>query len=426
MTTSPDITLLALLATKENYVKYKKLVSKEAISLSETGQLLADFGSYYASFPSDTEIDFDKFQTYATVVRHGEWKREKHDAFQAIMARVRDAKASGVDSSIVDHFNRIKTANDIIEIASDVANGTKDDLSPIITLVEKHKREAIGTSDVSDLFGPTDLTDILAKRVRSSGLEWRLNCLNESAGPLHDGDFVFLAARPEAGKTSWICSEVTHMVKFLAKEKDAVIFNPEEGGGRVFLRLVTAALNEDIITVATDESTAKSKYEAEVGRLDRIKVVEPTGGISTREIERVLDTGRYGLVAINVLDKIKLPSKYTQEKEVDRYRSLAYWMREAANRYSVPIIACGQADATAEGQKFLTQSMIYGSKTGVQGEIDLLLGMGYDPTIDTRRFISLLKNKLPGGPKTNPLLKHARLEVAFEPSTGRYSDIGTV
>jgi hypothetical protein len=213
------------------------------------------------------------------------------------------------------------------------------------------------------------------------------------------------------------------MVKYLEATKDAVIFNPEEGGGRVFLRLVTAALGEDIITVASDESSAKARYEAEVGRLDRIKVVEPPGGISTRDIEKVLDKGNYGLVAINVVDKIKLPSKYSQEKEVDRYRSLAYWLREAANRYSVPILAVGQADAAAEGQRHLTQSMLYGSKTGVQGEIDLLLGMGYDPSVDTRRYISLLKNKLPGGPKTNPLLKHARLEVEFDPASGRYSDI---
>jgi len=420
---SPDITLLALLSTRENYEKYRKLVSKEAISLSETGTLIGDFGKYFEAFSSDAAIDWDRFRTFFKIVRHPDWKPDKHDAFDVLLTRVSEKAADGTDATIIDQFNRIKTANDIIEVASDVANGRADDLTPIITLVEKHKRETIATDDVSNLFGPTDLSGILTKRIRAGGLEWRLNCLNESAGPLHEGDFVFLAARPEAGKTSWLCSEMTHMVKYLEETKDAVIFNPEEGGGRVFLRLVTAALGEDIITVASDESSAKARYEAEVGRLDRIKVVEPPGGISTRDIEKVLDKGNYGLVAINVVDKIKLPSKYSQEKEVDRYRSLAYWLREAANRYSVPILAVGQADAAAEGQRYLTQSMLYGSKTGVQGEIDLLLGMGYDPTVDTRRYISLLKNKLPGGPKTNPLLKHARLEVEFDPASGRYSDI---
>jgi hypothetical protein len=213
------------------------------------------------------------------------------------------------------------------------------------------------------------------------------------------------------------------MVKFLPEDKDAVIFNPEEGGGRLFLRLVTAALNDDVISVASDEPSSKARYEREVGRMDRIKVVEPPGGISTRDIEKVLDRGNYGLVAINVLDKIKMPTRFSQEKEVDRYRSLAYWIREASNRYSVPILAVAQADNQAEGQKYLTQSMIYGSKTGVQGEADLLLGMGYDGTMGDRRCISLLKNKLPGGVKTNPLMKHAKIEVEISPATGRFKDI---
>jgi replicative DNA helicase len=420
---SPDITLLALLSTKEHYAKYKKLVAKEAVSLAETGTILSDFGAYFDAFPTDGAVDWDKFKTYSRIIRHGDWKADKHDAYDAILVRVMEASDKGVDASIIDQFNRIKTANEIVEIASDVVHGRSDDLSPIIPLIEQSRRDAIATDDITTMFGPTDLTSILSKRVRHGGLEWRLKCMNESAGPLHAGDFVFLAARPEAGKTSWLCSEMTHMVRFLDAEKDAVIFNPEEGGGRVFLRLVTAALGEDIITIASDESAAKAKYESEIGRLDRIKVVEPAGGISTRDIEKVLDKGNYGLVAINVLDKIKLPSKYSQEKEVDRYRSLAYWMREAANRYQVPILAVAQADASAEGQRYLTQSMLYGSKTGVQGEVDLLLGMGYDPTIETRRYISLLKNKLPGGLGTNPLLKHAKLEVEFDPSSGRYSDI---
>lgn len=420
---SPDITLLALLSTKENYEKYKKLISKESVVLQETQGMLADYGAYFSTFPSEQSIDWEKFRLFGRLSRHTSWKEERHAAYDAIMERVARRATTPVDEAIVDYFARIEAVDKIKDIADDVALGKSTDLTPIIPIIEKLKRESIGTDDVSGMFGPTDLTDILSKRVRHGGIEWRLKGMNEAAGPLHQGDFVFLAARPEAGKTSWLCSELTYMVKSIDPEKDAVIFNPEEGGGRLFLRLITAALDEDIITVASDEASAKSRYEHEVGRLDRIKVVEPPGGISIKDIERVLDKGNYGIVAINVLDKIKLPYKYNTEKEVDKYRSLAYWMREAANRYQVPILCVAQADAAAEGQRHLTQSMLYGSKTGVQGEVDLLLGMGYDPSIEHRRYISLLKNKLPGGPGTNPLLKHAKLEVHFNPGTGRYSDL---
>ncbi len=420
---SPDIKLLALFSDKETYEKYRKVVSKEAISLSETGTALADFEAFYRAFPTYESIDFDQFRTFVRVIRHPEWKPDKHEAYELILSRVQAQKVAGVDATILDHFQRVQAVEQIIEIATDIAQGRKDDLTPIIDIATKVKRDSIATEDVSHLFGPTDLTKILESRVRSGGLEWRVDALNTSAGPLHSGDFVILMGRPESGKTSWLCSELTHMAAQLPEDKDAAIFNPEEGGGRLFLRLITSALDDDIITVAADEASARGRYESALGRMDRIKVIEPAGGISTRDIEKVLEKGNYGLVAINVIDKIKLPKSYIAEKEVDRYRNLALWLRECANKYQVPILAVAQADAAAEGQKYLNMGMVYGSKTGVQGEADLLIGMGMDAMVPGRRYLSLLKNKLPGGPKTNPLLKHAKIEVNFNEATGRYSDI---
>lgn len=421
---SPDIKLLALLSNRSNYERFRPLVSKEAISLSETGTLLADYEAYYAAFPSETSVNFDTFKTFLRLVRHSVWKSAKIDAYEAIVERIAAEVASGpVNPEIIDFYSKVDTANKIAGMCNEILSGKLTTFDPIIEAATAAKTASIVSDDVSHLFGPTDLSKILETRVRSHGLSWRLDSLNKSAGPLHEGDLVLLMARPEAGKTSWLCSELTHMVKSLPEDKDAVIFNPEEGGGRVFLRLVTAATGKDVITVAADDIAAHADYVAQTGRIDRIRVVEPPGGLSTKDIERVLSAGPYGLVAINVLDKIRLPAKYAQDKEVDKYRSLAYWLRETANKYKVPILAVAQADAQAEGQKYLNQSMIYGSKTGVQGEVDLLIGMGYDPSIETRRYLSILKNKLPGGPSTIPGLKHAKLEVEFDPSTGRYSDL---
>jgi replicative DNA helicase len=420
---SPDLNLIAFFSNKENYERYKDTVKTEALLLSETAQLLGDIAAYYTTFPSTTDVDWDKFRTFVRVVRHDTWKAEKHELYDAIITRVEEICKKGVDPDTINLFIRLAACNDIAAVTDSVASGKTDDLSPIIAIVESTKRATSGTGDISHLLGPTDLSVILDSRIRHSGLEWRLEGLNVAAGPLHAGDLVLMPARPEAGKTSFICSELTHMVRYLDADKDAVIFNPEEGGGRLFLRLITAATGQDIITVAANDGAAKMAYESEVGRMDKIKVVEPSGGITTRDIEKVLETGRFGLVAINVLDKIRPSFRLRDEGEVSRYRALAYWMREAANRYSVPIIAVAQASEAAEGQRYLTQSMIYGSKTGVQGEIDLLIGMGYDPSIENRRWLSILKNKLPGGLKTNPAMKHAKIEVEFDPSTGRYKDL---
>lgn len=423
MASSPDIGLLALFTNKEKHDKYRHLVRTDALMVAETNVMLDDYEAYFDTFSKDSFIDFEKFRTFVRVVRHGKWKQTKHESYEAIITIVEEASKKPQDDAVLGYFVRLEAAEKIMGICQDLAAGKKDDLTPIITIAEKAKHEGNVSSDVSEMFGTTDLSTILDKRLRHGGIEWRMKCMNESAGPIHSGDLILVMARPEAGKTSFICSEFTHMVKSLPDNKDAVIFNPEEGGGRVFLRLITAATGWDVVKIAGDEGAAKRAYESQVSRMDRIKVVELAGGISTRDIERVLETGSFGLVAINVLDKIKTSFRAKDEKEVDRYRALAYWMREAANKYDVPIIAVAQADSAAEGQKYLTQSMIYGSKTGVQGEADLLIGMGYEPGNDERRWLSLLKNKLPGGLATISALKHAKLEVKFDPITGRFEDL---
>jgi len=45
-----------------------------------------------------------------------------------------------------------------------------------------------------------------------SGLEWRLEELNLSLGPVNKGDLVLVAARPEVGKTTFLTSEISYML----------------------------------------------------------------------------------------------------------------------------------------------------------------------------------------------------------------------
>lgn len=421
---SPDINLLALLSKRESMHRSGEAIKKDSLMLAETNVIVNDMEAYFDTFPKDEAINWLKFRTFFRVIRHADWKVEKHELYEDILERVEAAVTAGVDESVLDFFGRIKAANEIDAHIRKVLLGEEASLLPVIEIVERVEKAATARIDVTSLYGPTDLSTILDKRLRAGGVEWRLDCMNKSAGPLRGGDLVIVAARPEAGKTSLICSEFTHMAPQLDADKDAVIFNPEEAGGRLFMRLVTAALGKDIVTLASDEKRTKEEYEKLMLRMDRIRVVEPAGGISTEIIERVLDTGKFGLVAINVLGKLRLSHRMSRrdQTEASEYASLAYWMREAATKYNVPIVTVAQAGGEADGQRYLSQSMIHGSKTGVQGEADLQIGLGYDRTTEDQRYLTLLKNKLPGSTSTIPALKHSSHTVKFSGATGRFSD----
>lgn len=421
---SPDINLLALLSKREAMAKAGEAIKKDSLLLAETNVIVNDMEAYFDTFIKDEEIDWLKFRTFTRVIRHPEWKAEKHELYEDIVGRVETAAAAGVDATVLDFFSRIKAANEIDGHIKKVLLGEETSLSPIISIIERVEKAATSRVDVSSLFGPTDLTTIFDKRLRSGGLDWRLDCMNKSAGPIRGGDLIIVAARPEAGKTSLICSEFTHMTPQLDPSLNAVIFNPEEAGGRLFMRLVTCALGKDIVTLASDEKRTKEEYEKLMLRMDRIRVVEPPGGISTDIIERVLDSGKYGLVAINVLGKLHLSHRMSrrEQTEASEFAALAYWLRETATKYNVPIVTVAQAGGEADGQRYLSQAMIHGSKTGVQGEADLQIGLGYDRTTEDLRYLTLLKNKLPGSTTTIPALKHSSHTVKFNGATGRFYD----
>jgi thiamine pyrophosphate-dependent acetolactate synthase large subunit-like protein len=102
---------------------------------------------------------------------------------------------------------------------------------------------------------------------------------------------------------------------------------------------------------------------------------------------------------------------------------MAAWLRTLATRYEIPILAVVQAGGEAENQKWLHMGMLYNSKTGIQGEADLLVGVGYEHDDDRTRFVSILKNKLPGGPRTVPSMKHGKFSCNFSPETGRFYNL---
>ena len=81
-----------------------------------------------------------------------------------------------------------------------------------------------------------------------------------------------------------------------------------------------------------------------------------------------------------------------------------------------------QADASAEGVRWLDQSQLYGSKTGMQGEADvqLMIGKDNEPGHEGDRFISIVKNKTSGGPRCNPSLRHGKFEVTFDGERARF------
>jgi len=414
---SADAKLLKLLSKREDFDRYSKYIQSYTV-LQETNELIGDMKKYLDKNPSDNEIDWDKFKVFFATTLHPNWKPSKRELYNTIVELV--AKEPH-DPTIVQRFIDLDAATKLKKIAEKIINGSEPDgLGQVDDIITNHSNLS-EEKNKQDYFIDSDLSNIIQSVVVSGGMDWRLPDLNLSVGPVHDSDFIVIGKRPEAGGTTFITDQFSGFLSQLPADKDAVIFNNEEGGDKVMFRLMQSALGMSTSDMMADVSKTKELWDKFLGTRKLDIFHKP--GMSTRDVERCLRAGNYGLIGINVIEKVQ---GFYKADDVERRRLLGEWCRKLADKYG-PVFGVVQADATAEGQKVLNMSQLYGSKTGLQGEIDVLLMIGKtnDPGLNSERWITVCKNKKPTTGQMQPALKHTTHNVTFDIEKGRYLTKGS-
>lgn len=413
-----EVELLRLLGNRDHYDRFHKYIKDYAL-YPETATLVSDIGEYYKYNPELKEIVWADFSTWFRISKHPAWKKEQHKVFGAILDNV--ALVKSASPSVVDRFIELDCATQINEhVRSILEEAGTDGLTKIRATLEASEAAAAEIKAASSPMVTVNAESLFEKVwKKGDGIEWRLEDLNRAIGPVRRGDLVLVGKRPEVGGTTFIASEFTHMVTQLAEGQRAIIFNNEEIGEKIGIRLIQSALNATVFDIMADPKTMQSAYEAALkGR--SIDVYHDTA-LSVADVERTLRSNNYSLIAINVLDKVQ---GFHKLEGVDRLRALSQWTRRLADKYGV-VFLIAQADATAEGVRYLDQSQLYGSKTGMQAESDVQLMIGKDnnPGYDHVRYFSIARNKTPGGPRSDPALRHGKFEVEFDGERGRFNTI---
>lgn len=274
-------------------------------------------------------------------------------------------------------------------------------------------------SSTEDAFETTDLVALLSDHVQKPGLRFRLNFLNKSLGSLRKGDFGFIFARPETGKTTFLASEITAMLKQLKDEDGPIIwFNNEEQNGKVLLRVYQAYFGVTLQQLLASPNKYADQFAAET----RGKFLMPKEPKTTKAyVERLLKLHRPSLIIYDQIDKIE---GFAADREDLMLGEIYKWARDLAKIYAPSIGVC-QADGTGEGQKWLTMANVANAKTSKQAEADWILGIGcvHGEGTQAIRYLNISKNKLSGDTDTLERLRHGRSEVLIEPHIARYRDI---
>ena len=399
---------------KEIFTKYYRYINLNYIKINYNNlyKLFIVINSHYTKYDS-TSIDKKELDvSYNANYLLADSERKE---LSELLTRVfkEEIQNKQVVIELLEQHRKRCLAGDVAKLALDVEDGTTN----IQELMDKfnefeHQEIEADKSDPVEM----NLSKLHSSQVATPGLRWRLNFLNKSLGSLRKGDFGFIFARPETGKTTLLASEISKMVE--QTEGDILWFNNEEQSNKVAIRCYQAVLG-----VTTDLLFSNiESYDKEFKETtqDRIKIFDFEESSRPRKIENILKKHNPALIIFDQMDKIK---GFKADRNDLELKAIYQWARELAKKYA-PVIAVSQAGGDAEGKLWLTMDMVDGSKTAKQGEADWILGIGKESDNTSRiRYLNISKNKLLGDSDSLPDMRHGTAQVIIKPEVARYEDI---
>lgn len=418
-----QLQLIKFLLSKDVHQKYGESLRSVFKDNKEINQLLTMLDRLHSEY--DKDITFAEYSTYVLA----NCMEKDRDVFAQLLNAVNEADTESVIlADVFADIMRRQKAYEVALSALEVSEGRKNFADLVDMTKELSVTDMAGDCDVESMFADDNLENIHAKRKTQLGLRWRLAALNRSLGSLRQGNFGFIFARPETGKTTFLASEVTYFAEQVRKRNieqpdnpvgPIVWFNNEQEIGEVIDRVAQATFG-----IHVDELNAKRSYYEQRNKdlLNRSIRFIDGASIHRKDVEKICRAVKPSMVIFDQIDKIK---GFTDDREDLRLGHIYIWAREIAKEYC-PVIGVCQADGTAEGKKWLTMDNVANAKTSKQAEADWILGIGKVHTVEEEfmRYLHLSKNKLSGDSDTDPRLRHGRLEVMIDPEIGRYKDVG--
>ncbi len=361
----------------------------------------------------DVDLSVDELEASFWVA----YPTASHDIYDGIFADLRGIDISAaVGEHVLAAITRQKLSIELSEASFELSQGrgSLDTVQRLVGALGESRTTKVGTEVFDSV--TTDLEVLVNNVVNTPGLRWRLDCLNKSLGSLRKGDFGFIFARPETGKTTFLASEVSSMLD--EAENPIIWFNNEEQGEKVMMRFYQGYFGVTLDTLLANAKQYKKLFHERVG--GKFILVD-NAGIDCRSIERIVHSVQPSLIIYDQIDKIK---GFKADRDDLVYGAIYQWAREISKTYAPTIGVC-QADGTGEGQKWLSMGHVSNAKTSKQAEADWILGLGktHEETAEFIRYINLSKNKLMGDKDSIPSLRHGRFEVLIQPEVARFKDI---
>lgn len=411
----PELAVVRYLLNYEKFNKYSNYVVIPS-EMKELTKVWHSLQSLHKKYP-DTDKSLTELWT-AVLTSYPQLRQVEKDSIADLFTQLEKVEVRDeVLHDLLAGIAKRQQARSLALAAFEVSEGSKDPSALNDLLAAYKEPEQTFQWSASRNFVTDDLFELEQHSLHGPGLHWRLSCLNRSLGPIRAGDFGFVFARPESGKTTFLADQIT----FFAGQstRPIVWFNNEEQGEKVRLRTFQAALGVTTDDLWKDKQRNLDKYR-DVTR-NNLRIYDDAA-IHKSEVEAIIRELNPELVVFDQIDKIRGFNADRPDLVLGR---IYQWARELAKEHQLAVIGICQADGTGEGVKWLTMAHVAEAKTSKQAEADWILGIGRsnESGVESVRFFNISKNKLLGDENTDPNERHGRFEVFIRPMIARYEDL---
>lgn len=414
-----DLNLLRMMRERQNFTRYYPGLPRKALD-ADVLTVLDGYKRWFETCPDETEVDISTFLPYFFRTVKPNLKQEQAATFKAMLIQAgKPVKASTADA-LGEDLMTLELATNIQSMVTRYSGGAEIDLPTEFTAALDAFKMRIKCQGGG--WNQTDIMDLLRDMEEDGGLRWRLGALRSTMRGLRGGMQLIVAARPDAGKTTFLASEATYLAPQLedvfGEYRNILWLNNEGTSDAIVPRLYQAALGKDIQELGRmDKLPLQDAYKSAVGRLDAIRVFD-IHGMHIGQVEKILEANAPGIVLWDMLDNVH---GFGDAARTDLQLEKMYQRgRELAVKYDFVSIPTSQVSADADGELYPKMSALKDSKTGKQGACDAIIMIGVSDTegMESIRGISTPKNKLhiPGKAKS------VKTEVQFKPHVARYED----
>lgn len=418
-----DIVILKALSEKDNYLQYRKYFDDLFSDTKHTlAPLFKAFDALALGF-TDSVGELENISPESLSLKVYETspflKKSQLEFIQQSIENIRQVGQETWDfSKLLGSFKKKEVATRIALLAVDVADGKEDSekLYNLVSELQSIPGNEVGEGEKKNSpFVQGNLSSLLQRQNSMGGLNWRLKCLRQSLGPLRKGDFGFIFARPETGKTTFLASEIS---SFLEQTDQPILwFNNEEQGDKVYLRVMQGYFGVALDRLQGHAEEYEKSWEQR-GFLDRFRLYDDAR-INRDDVVRTVEQLQPGCIIFDQIDKLK---GFADDRNDLELGNIYIWAREIAKQYC-PVIGVCQAGGTAENKAYLTMDDVVNAKTSKQAEADWILGIGAKHDEPTIRYLNISKNKLIGGPESDNMYRHGKFQTIIQPQIARYEDI---